>query len=100
MRNYFSETPNWRKCFRRQFFPLLIQTNQKGALSMLKSLILALAVLAAFSTVQAQEKATPPSPTDAQIAMIAVTANSVDIDAAKMADQKLSLIHISEPTRL
>ena len=55
---------------------------------MLKSLILALAVLAAFSTVQAQEKATPPSPTDAQIAMIAVTANSVDIDAAKMADQK------------
>jgi len=55
---------------------------------MLKSLILALAVLAAFRTVEAQEKAYSPPPTDAQIAMIAVTANSVDIDVAKMADQK------------
>ena len=55
---------------------------------MLKSLILGLAVLTACSTVHAQEKATAPPPTDAQIAMIAVTANSVDIDAAKMADQK------------
>lgn len=54
---------------------------------MLKSLILALAVLTAFSTAHAQE-ATAPPPTDAQIAMIAVTANSVDIDAAKMAEQK------------
>jgi putative membrane protein len=56
---------------------------------MLKSLILAIAAFAAFSTIQAQNEAAPP-PTDAQIAMIAVTANSVDIDAAKIAKQKTS----------
>jgi putative membrane protein len=55
---------------------------------MLKSLILALAAFVAFSTVHAQNEAAAPPPTDAQIAMIAVTANSVDIDAAKMAKQK------------
>ena len=55
---------------------------------MLKSLILALAAFVAFSTVHAQNEAASQPPTDAQIAMIAVTANSVDIDAAKMAKQK------------
>jgi len=55
---------------------------------MLKSLITALAVFAAFSTVQAQNEAA--SPTDAQIAMIAVTADTVDIDVGKMAAQKTS----------
>jgi putative membrane protein len=57
---------------------------------MLKSIILAIAAFAAFSTIQAQNEAAAPPPTDAQIAMIAVTANSVDIDAAKMAKQKTS----------
>jgi putative membrane protein len=57
---------------------------------MLKSLIIALAVFSAFSTVQAQNVATTPPPTDAQIAMIAVTADTVDIDAAKLAAQKTS----------
>ena len=53
---------------------------------MLKSLITALAVFAAFSTVQAQNEAA--SPTDAQIAMIAVVADTVDIDAGNMAARK------------
>lgn len=57
---------------------------------MLKSLITALAVFAAFSTVQAQNEGVTPPPTDAQIAMIAVTADTVDIDAGKMAAQKTS----------
>ena len=57
---------------------------------MLKSLILALVAFAAFSTIHAQNEAAAPPPTDAQIAMIAVTANSVDIDAAKMTRQKTS----------
>lgn len=57
---------------------------------MLKSLILPLVAFAAFSTIQAQNEAAAPAPTDAQIAMIAVTANSVDIDTAKMAKQKTS----------
>jgi len=57
---------------------------------MLKSLITALAVFAAFSTVQAQSEAAAPHPTDAQIAMIAVTADTVDIDAGKMALEKTS----------
>ena len=57
---------------------------------MLKSLITALAVFAAFSTVHAQNEAATPPPSDAQIAMIAVTADTVDIDAGKMAAQKTS----------
>ena len=56
---------------------------------MLKSLILPLVAFAAFSTIHAQNDAAP-APTDPQIAMIAVTANSVDIDTAKMAKQKTS----------
>jgi putative membrane protein len=55
---------------------------------MLKSLITALAVFAAFSTVLAQNEPATPPPTDAQIAMIAVTADTVDIDAGKMALEK------------
>jgi putative membrane protein len=57
---------------------------------MMKSLIIALAVFVALGTVQAQNEATSPPPTDAQIAMIAVTADTVDIDAGKMAAQKTS----------
>src|ERR1043166_7895030 len=56
---------------------------------MLKSLILPLVAFAAFSTIHAQNDAAP-APTDPQIAMIAVTANSEDIDTAKMAKQKTS----------
>ena len=58
--------------------------------NMLKSLIITLAVFSAFSTVQAQNEATTPPPTDAQIAMIAVTADTVDIDAGKIAVEKTS----------
>ena len=54
---------------------------------MLKSLILPLVAFAAFSTIHAQNDAAP-APTDPQIAMIAVTANSVDIDVAKMARKR------------
>ena len=57
---------------------------------MLRSLITALAVFAAFSTVQARNEAATPPPNDAQIAMIAVTADTVDIDAGKMAMEKTS----------
>src|SRR6185295_12885676 len=62
--------------------------RKRSVPNMLKSLIIALAVFSAFSTVQAQNEATTPPPTDAQIAMIAVTADTVDIDAAKMAAKK------------
>jgi putative membrane protein len=51
------------------------------------SIILTSAALAAFSTARAQESAAA-APNDAQIAMIAVTADTVDIDAGKMAAQK------------
>jgi putative membrane protein len=64
---------------------------------MLKSLIVVLAAFATFSNVHAQNEAAAP-PTDAQIAMIAVTANSVDIDAAKMAKQKTSNKAVKEFT--
>ena len=53
---------------------------------MLKSfaLILTSVALAASGTIEAKEKA----PTDSQIAMIAVVADSVDIDAGKLAVEK------------
>ena len=59
---------------------------------MLKSLALTITLVAfaAFGTVYAQTTTTAPPPTDAQIAMIAVTADTVDIDAGKMAAQKTS----------
>jgi putative membrane protein len=56
---------------------------------MLKSLALTITLVAfaAFGTVYAQTPTTAP-PTDAQIAMIAVVADSVDIDAGNMAAKK------------
>ena len=57
---------------------------------MLKSIIIASAAFVAFSTAHAQNEVVTPPPTDAQIAMIAVTADSVDIDLAKLAKQKTS----------
>jgi len=74
---------------RLSFLSLDPMQPKRRILSMLKSLILALVAFAAFSTIHAQNEAAPP-PTDAQIAMIAVTANSVDIDTAKMAKQNTS----------
>lgn len=52
------------------------------------SIILTSAALAAFSTARAQESGTAAAPNDAQIAMIAVTADNVDIETSKMAAQK------------
>lgn len=57
---------------------------------MLKSiaLILTSAVLTAFSTARAQDSSAAAVLNDAQIAMIAVVADSVDIEAGKMAARK------------
>jgi putative membrane protein len=57
---------------------------------MLKSIatIVATAALAVFSTAHAQSSDTAAAPNDAQIAMIAVVADSVDVDAGKMAADK------------
>ena len=57
---------------------------------MLKSLTLTITLLAfaAFATVHAQNTTTAPPPTDAQIAMIAVVADTVDIDTGNMAAKK------------
>jgi putative membrane protein len=93
-----SETSN---VARRMFTPIVAQQELENARlrdsncakeipDMLKSFITAFAVFAAFSTVQAQNEAAAPPPTDAQIAMIAVTADTVDIDAGKMALEKTS----------
>lgn len=49
------------------------------------ALILTSAALAGFSTVYAQESSSAAPPNDAQIAMIAVVADTVDIDAGKLA---------------
>ncbi|MFN2476405.1 MAG: DUF4142 domain-containing protein [Chthoniobacterales bacterium] len=57
------------------------------------SIVLTSAALAAFSTVHAQESA---APTDPQIAMIAVTADNVDIEAGKMAEKKASSKEVKE----
>ena len=56
---------------------------------MLKSLVLTITLVAfaACGIVYAQNTTTPP-PTDAQIAMIAVVADTVDIDAGSMAAKK------------
>ena len=56
---------------------------------MLKSLVLTITLVAfaACGTVYAQNQTTPP-PTDAQIAMIVVVADTVDIDAGNMAAKK------------
>lgn len=57
---------------------------------MLKSLALTITLVAfaACGTVYAQNKTTTPPPTDAQIAMIAVVADTVDIDAGNMAAKR------------
>jgi len=53
------------------------------------------AVVAAFSTVRAQTEKTA-APTDPQIAMIAVAADNVDIDAGKLAADKTSNPKVKE----
>jgi putative membrane protein len=56
------------------------------------TIITTLAALAAFHTARAQEAA----PNDAQIAMIAVTADTVDIDAGKVAAAKTQNKQVKE----
>jgi putative membrane protein len=68
---------------------------------MLKSSALILSIgLAAFTTAQAQTSPGPASGAgainDAQIAMIAVTADSIDIDAGKLAAEKASSKEVKE----
>ena len=53
------------------------------------ALIVTSAALAVFTTAHAQTNEASP-PNDAQIAMIAVVANTVDVDAGKMATEKTS----------
>lgn len=60
------------------------------------ALIVTSAALAAFGTVYAQTSPAESAPNDAQIAMIAVVANSVDVDAGKMAAQKASSKEVKE----
>ncbi len=73
----------------RQCDPLRAITKKRNTI-MLKSLsiILTSAALAAFSTARAQDSGAAAAPNDAQIAMIAVTADNVDIEAGKLAVQK------------
>ena len=54
------------------------------------ALIVTAAALAAFSSAHAQTSPTGSAPNDAQIAMIAVVANGVDVDAGKLAAEKSS----------
>ena len=54
------------------------------------ALIVTAAALAAFSAAHAQTNSAAAAPNDAQIAMIAVVADSVDIDAGKLAAEKSS----------
>jgi putative membrane protein len=65
------------------------QTQSKRRLVMLKSLALTITLVAfaAGGIVYAQDTTTPPL-TDAQIAMIAVVADTVDIDTGNMAAKK------------
>jgi putative membrane protein len=83
------------------FTPIVLGRSAKNAptqptnpiekeISMLKSLALTITLVAfaACGTVYGQNTTTPPPPTDAQIAMIAVVADTVDIDAGNMAAKK------------
>ncbi|MEP6809235.1 MAG: DUF4142 domain-containing protein, partial [Chthoniobacterales bacterium] len=54
------------------------------------------AALAAFGTAYAQTSAAGSPPNDAQIAMIAVVADTVDIDAGKFAAEKASSKEVKE----
>ena len=67
-------------------------TKQQRKLIMLKSFVLMLASLAvaAVSTASAEDKASASAPTDAQIAMIVVVADTVDVDYGKLAAKKTS----------
>jgi putative membrane protein len=60
------------------------------------ALIVTAAALAAFSAAHAQTDSAAAAPNDAQIAMIAVVADSVDIDAGKMAAEKASSKEVKE----
>ena len=67
-------------------------TKHKKHLIMLKSsaLILASIAVAAVSTANAEDKTSASVPTDAQIAMIVVVADTVDVDYGKLAVKKAS----------
>ena len=64
---------------------------------MLKTIALTItcAAIAAFSSAHAQTSASS-APNDAQIAMIAVVADSIDIDAGKLAEEKASNKEVKE----
>ena len=65
-------------------------TKRKTILIMLKSsaLILASIAVAAVSTANAEDKASASAPTDAQIAMIVVVADTVDVNYGKLAVER------------
>ncbi|HEV2328731.1 MAG TPA: DUF4142 domain-containing protein [Verrucomicrobiae bacterium] len=67
-------------------------TKPKTNLNLLKSLavILASIAVAAVGTANAEDNASASAPTDAQIAMIVVVADTVDIDYGKLAAEKTS----------
>ena len=67
-------------------------TKHKKHLIMLKSsaLILASIALTAVSTANAEDNGAASAPTDAQIAMIVVVADTVDVDYGKLAVKKTS----------
>jgi putative membrane protein len=54
------------------------------------TLLITSVALATFGSAYAQTSSAEPAPNDAQIAMIAVVANSVDVDAGKLAAEKSS----------
>jgi putative membrane protein len=75
-------------------------TKQKTNLIMSKSfaLILVSLALAAVSTANAEDKASASAPTDAQIAMIVVVADTVDVDYGNLAVKKTSNQAVKEFT--
>jgi putative membrane protein len=75
------------------------QKNKQNRDIMMKSLALSVtaAALAAFATVEAAEKAAPSDP---QIAMIAVVAGNVDVDAGKVAVEKAHDKRVKEFAKL
>jgi putative membrane protein len=67
-------------------------TKQKRNIPMVKSfaLILTSMALATVSSVNAEDKVSASAPTDGQIAMIVVVADTVDVDYGKLAAKKTS----------
>jgi putative membrane protein len=63
---------------------------------MLKLFLIVTSVAFAFGTARAQTSSASAAPTDPQIAMIAVTADNVDIDAGKLAASKTSDSKVKE----